>query len=316
MKEVAIGIDIGGTNTVFGIVDKSGRIIAEDKMLTKNYINFEDYIFALSTLIKKNLSKLNENYGLQGIGIGAPNGNYYNGTIEHAVNLNWKGILPLAKMIKNNFDVPVFVTNDANAGALGEKLYGGAKNMNHFIFITLGTGLGSGIVTNGKLLYGCDGFAGEIGHTNAIPDGRLCGCGKKGCLETYVSATGIVKTAYQFLKETKEKSILRNIPEFSSKDIFDAAVKKDRIALQIFDYTSEILGKSLADSVAYLSPQAIFLFGGLANAGNLLLKPAKQYMEENLLEVYKNKVNILPSQLEGNSAAVLGASALVWDELS
>jgi len=316
MKELAIGIDIGGTNTVFGLVEQSGNIVSENKMSTRGYTDFKTYIKALSILIKNELSLLKEGIVLKGIGIGAPNGNYYRGTIEHAANLDWKGILPIADVVNKQFGVPVFVTNDANAGALGEKIYGGAKGMNHFIFITLGTGLGSGIVTNGKILYGHDGFAGEIGHTNAISEGRLCGCGKKGCLETYVSATGIVKTANEFLNKKNEESILRNITEFTSKDIFNAAVKKDKIALQVFDFTAEILGKALADSIAYLSPETIFLFGGLANTGDLLIKPAKKYMEHNLLEIYKNKVEIVKSGIPGNYAAILGASALVWEELS
>ncbi len=301
---------------VFGLADKTGRIISENKMLTKGHSNFGAYIDSLSILVKKELSLLKDDFELKGIGIGAPNGNYYKGTVEHAANLEWKGILPVVDMIKEQFDVPVFITNDANAGALGEKLYGGAKNMTDFIFITLGTGLGSGIISKGKLLYGHDGFAGEIGHTNVIPGGRLCGCGRKGCLETYVSATGIVRTAVDFLKESNEDSLLRAIEDdFSSEDIYNAAVKKDRIALRVFNYTAEILGKALADSVAYVSPQAIFMFGGLANAGDLLLKPVKKYMEDNLLEIYKNKVQILPSQLSGNNAAVLGAGALVWEEI-
>ncbi len=315
MKQITIGIDIGGTNTVFGIVGESGKILSKNKMSTRGHADFETYIKALSSLIRRDLSLFKENIELKGIGIGAPNGNYYRGTIEYAANLDWKGILPIADVVKKQFGVPVFVTNDANAGALGEKLYGGAKEMNHFIFITLGTGLGSGIVTNGKLLYGHDGFAGEMGHTNAISNGRLCGCGKKGCLEAYASATGIVITAKELLEDSKEDSLLRNKIEISSKDIFDAAKKSDILALKIFNYTAKILGKSLADSVAYLSPQAIFLFGGLANAGDLLLKPTKQYMEDNLLEIYKNKVKISPSQLEGNTAAILGASALVWEKI-
>lgn len=316
MKEIVTGIDIGGTNTVFGIVDRTGNILSEHKISTKGYKNVQKYIHELSLMIKKEISLLSEDYELKGIGIGAPNGNFFRGTIEYAANLEWKGIIPIADLVKEHFDVPVFVTNDANAGALGEMLYGGAKGMNDFIFITLGTGLGSGIVTGGKLLYGHDGFAGEIGHTNVIPDGRLCGCGRKGCLETYASATGIVKTSVELLEQINEESLLRVTGfNISSENIYKAALKGDAIALKAFDFTAEILGKALADSVAYLSPEAIFMFGGLSNAGDLLLKPVKKYMEDNLLEICKNKVRILKSQLSGNNAAILGEGALVWQEL-
>ncbi len=316
MEQVTVGIDIGGTNTVFGIVNENGNVLSEIKFSTKGHKNIHQYIEKLSLSIKDALSELNKNFKLKGIGIGAPNGNFYKGTIEYAANLDWKGVIPFVKMLKENFNVPVFITNDANAGALGEKIYGGAKNINDFIFITLGTGLGSGIISNGKLLLGHDGFAGEIGHTNAIPHGRLCGCGKKGCLETYASASGLVKTAVEFLEKYEEDSLLRQIKDFSSKDIYKAALKKDRVALKVFDFTAKILGISLADSVAYLSPEVIFLFGGLANAGKLLLKPVKNYMEENLLEVYKNKVQIKMSELDGNNAAILGASALVLQQIN
>ncbi|MCD4794324.1 MAG: ROK family protein [Bacteroidales bacterium] len=316
MKEIVIGIDIGGTNTVFGIVDRVGNILSEQKLSTKGYKNVQKYVDELSSVIKKEFLLLNKEFALKGIGIGAPNGNFYKGTIEHAANLEWKGIIPIADLVKEQFDVPVLITNDANAGALGEKLYGGAKNMNDFIFITLGTGLGSGIVSNGKLIYGHDGFAGEIGHTIAVPDGRECGCGRKGCLETYASATGIVRTAKEILKQSSGNSLLRNIDlgELSSKLIYEKAKLGDELAKSVFDFTSEILGKSLADAVAYTSPEAVFLFGGLANAEDLLLKPVKDYMEKNLLSIYKNKVKILPSVLKNGQAALLGAAALIWTE--
>jgi len=312
MKEIAIGIDIGGTNTVFGIIDKSGKVFSEYKFPTSGHENLQAYINELCLQIKNHLDSLGNNIQLKGIGIGAPNANFYNGTIEHAANLDWKGVLPFTDMIKQHFNIPVYITNDANAAALGEKIFGGAKEMNDFIFVTLGTGLGSGIFANGKLIYGHDGFAGELGHINAIPNGRACGCGKKGCLETYVSATGIVNNAIDILKFSKEDSLLRDINDISSKDIFEAAKKDDIIALQTFDFTANILGISLADAVAILSPEAIFLFGGLANSGDFIMKPTKEYMEDNLLEVFKNKIKILPSQLESGHAAILGASALVF----
>ncbi|NPA44106.1 MAG: ROK family protein [Chlorobi bacterium] len=312
MKEIAIGIDIGGTNTVFGIVDKKGNIISKNSILTSGHNDLQTYINVLSTSIKDLLNNLKDEFIFKGIGIGAPNANFHTGTIEHAANLDWKGVLPFADIMKEHFDVPVYLTNDANAAALGEKIYGGAKYMDDFILITLGTGLGSGIFANGRLIYGHSGFAGELGHINAIPNGRLCGCGKKGCLETYVSAKGIVNNAIDFLNSTDEDSLLRDIENFTSKDIYEAALKNDIIALQVFDFTANILGISLADAVAILNPEAIFLFGGLANAGDFILQPAKEYMEENLLEVFKDKVEILPSQLEGGNAAILGASALVF----
>ena len=311
MKEIAIGIDIGGTNTVFGIIDKSGKVISENKLPTKGHKNLDVYIKELCFLINEELKML-EQVSLKGIGIGAPNANYYKGTIEHAANLDWKGVLPFVDMMKEYFDVPIYITNDANAAALGEKIYGGAKEMNDFIFITLGTGLGSGIFANGKLIYGHDGFAGELGHINAIPNGRVCGCGKKGCVETYVSATGIVNTAIEFLEEREDQSILRNINKITSKDIYEAATQGDTLALEIFDFTAYILGIALADAVAILSPEAIFLFGGLANSGDYILTPTKEYMEENLLQVFKDKVDIKFSELDSGYAAILGASALVF----
>jgi glucokinase len=310
MKELAIGIDIGGTNTVIGIVDKSGNLYSEKKITTKGYGNFESYLNVIFLLIQNELSAIKETFRLSGIGIGAPNGNYYKGTIEHAANLEWKGILPIAEKFKKQFKVPIHITNDANAAALGEKIYGGAKNMKHFIVITIGTGLGSGIVINGNLLYGADGFAGEMGHTTAIVDGRLCGCGRKGCLETYVSATGIVRTYQELLSENQ--IIQKQVN--NSEEIYRLALLGNASAIKAFDYTANILGKALADAVAYFSPEAFFITGGLAEAGDLLIKPTKTYMEENLLEIYKNKIMVLQSELQGSFSAILGASALVWNE--
>jgi len=316
MKELCIGIDIGGTNTAIGIVDIDGNFSAENSISTNKYLGIDDFIDALNICIKESLDSININYILKGIGIGAPNGNYYNGTIEFAPNLNWNEIIPLSDMLNKHFHVPVVLTNDANAAAMGEMIYGSAKNLKDFIVITLGTGLGSGLIVDGKVVYGHDGFAGEIGHTIYDHNGRMCGCGRKGCLETYASATGIKRTAIELLDNTDIESILNKIPknELDSKDIYEAAVKGDKIALEAFDYTAKILGLKLADSVAYTSPEAIFLFGGLALSGDYILKPTKKYMEENLLKIYKNKVRLELSGLMGKNAAVLGAAALIWKE--
>ncbi len=317
MKELSVGIDIGGTNTKIGLVDKDGNFRAENNIPTAKYLKIEDYIEALTQAVNESLNSVTENYVLKGIGIGAPNGNYYSGSIEFAPNLNWEGKIPLAELLNKNFHVPILLTNDANAAAMGEMIYGAAKGIKNFIMITLGTGLGSGIVVDGKLVYGHDGFAGEVGHTIYDPKGRDCGCGRKGCLETYASATGIRKTALELLKNSDKESILRELPEeeISSKAIHDAAVKGDKLALECFDYTARILGLKLADSIAYTSPEAIFLFGGLALSGDYILKPTKKYMEENLLKIFKNKVKLEISGLMGKNAAVLGAAALIWNEL-
>ncbi len=318
MKAIAIGVDIGGTSSKFGIVDIGGKIINKSSIPTKGYGNEEKFIKKLCDELKLLLKKLDFEYELKGIGIGAPNGNFYKGTVEFAPNLEeWNDMVCLADLVKGHLNVPTLVTNDANAGALGEMLYGGAKNMNDFIYITLGTGLGSGIVSNGKMIYGHDGFAGEFGHTIVKKGGRECGCKRRGCLETYASATGITRTAVKLMCDSTQKSTLRsyNFKEIDSEKIYDAAKKGDKLALKAFDVTAEILGAALADAVAYFSPEAVFLFGGLANAGDLLLKPVKEYMEENLLNIFKNKVKILPSKLKSGNAAILGASALVWAEV-
>lgn len=316
MKELCIGIDIGGTNTVIGVVDIDGNFSAENSISTKKYKKIDDFIKALNICIKESLNSINTNFVLKGIGIGAPNGNYYNGTIEYAPNLNWNEIIPLSDILNKHFHIPVVLTNDANAAAMGELIYGAAKNLNDFIVITLGTGLGSGLVVDGKVVYGHDGFAGEIGHTIYDPNGRLCGCGRKGCLETYASATGIKRTVIELLTNSDTQSSLIKIPEdeLNSKDIYEAAVKGDKLALEAFDYTARILGLKLADSIAYTSPEAIFLFGGLALSGDYILKPTKKYMEENLLKIYKNKVRLELSGLMGKNAAILGAAALIWKE--
>jgi len=317
MKKVVAGMDIGGTNTRFGIVDREGKIYAEDSIHTDNYRDISSFIEHISGTIRKMLKNFEKEVSLRGIGIGAPNANYYSGSIEYAPNLNWKGVIPFADLLKKVFDIPVVLTNDANAAALGEMMYGGARSMRDFIVITLGTGLGSGIVVNGNVVYGHDGFAGELGHVTAVENGRLCGCGRKGCLETYVSATGIRRTVVELLARMNEESNLRKIPfeELSSKKISGAAEKGDRIALKAFEITGKILGKNLADTVALFSPESIFLLGGLASAGDLIFKPTSEYMEKNLFKVFRNKVKILPSGLTGANAAVLGAAGLIWKEL-
>jgi glucokinase len=318
MKEVVIGIDIGGTYTKYGIVDREGNCIEEDFISTDTYNEFEAYLESLHSVIENAISAINEDILVKAVGIGAPNGNYYRGTIEHPPNLTWKGIIPVVDRLKSFFkDIPIVLTNDANAAAIGEMIYGGAKGMKDFIVITLGTGLGSGIVVNGNVVYGHDGFAGELGHVNVKLKGRDCGCGKKGCLETYVSATGIKRTVFQLLADRTVDSELRGISfnDLTSKMVSEAAKKGDPIALEAFEYTGRILGSKLADAVGHTSPEAIFLLGGLAKAKELIINPTKFYMEENLLPIYKNKVKILPSSLQDVNAGVLGASALAWSEL-
>lgn len=316
MQKVAIGIDIGGTSVKIGTVFENGEVKFRDSFLTKEFKEIEDFVDHLSEKIDHSLGQIDSGYQLTGVGIGAPNGNYYRGTIEHAPNLIWEGIIPLADMLKKKINTPVYLTNDANAAAIGEMTYGGAKNMKNFLMITLGTGLGSGFVANGKLILGHDGFAGELGHTIVNPEGRLCGCGRMGCLETYASASGIKRTILKYLSVRKEDSILRTVPsnKLSSKIIYDAAKDGDIVAKEAFEYTGKILGMKLADAIAITSPEAIFLFGGLANAGDLIFEPTKRYMEEYLLNIYKNKVKLLPSSLPKGDAAILGASALVWDQ--
>jgi glucokinase len=311
-------MDIGGTNTKIGLVAHDGQCLAQADLSTTDYPDVNKYVAAVRTEIDRMISASKTPVALTGIGIGAPNGNYYHGTIEHAPNLVWKGIVPLADMFRTFYPVPVALTNDANAAAIGEMLFGGAKDMRNFIVITLGTGVGSGIVVNGELLYGHDGFAGEIGHTIFDPQGRDCGCGRHGCLETYASAGGIVRTVFELLANSREASELRDIPfdTMTSKMVAEAAQRGDTIALQAFDRTGYILGLKLADSVAHLSPEAIFLFGGLAKAGDLIFKPTHRYMEENMLAIFKNKVKLLPSGLTHGNVAILGAAALIYKELN
>ncbi len=313
----AIGIDLGGTGTKFGIVDHVGNVLFSGEISTKKHTQIDTFIDELYD----QLSILIDNAGgvdkIKGIGVGAPNGNFYNGNIEYAPNLPWKGVIPLAELIATKFKLPVTLTNDANAAAIGEMMYGAAKGMKDFIMITLGTGVGSGIVANGQLIYGHDGFAGELGHTIVIPDGRMhAGTGKKGSLESYASATGVRLTAIELLEQSKEDSLLKSVDKNSldSKVVYDAAIKGDKLALEIFEFTGKILGLALANAVMFSSPEAIILFGGLMKAGDLILKPTRKYMEENLIQVFQNKVKILVSHLKESDAAILGASALVWEQ--
>ena len=329
MKKLAIGVDIGGINTAFGLVDENGDLYAESVISTKKYPYVDDYpayVEDLCDSMRALAQSLSFEYELTGIG--APNANYHKGTIETPANL-WKfkegdpnpdesrRVFPLADDISKCFGgVKTLITNDANAATIGEMIYGNAKGMRDFIMITLGTGLGSGFVANGEMVYGHDGFAGEFGHVIVERNGRECGCGRRGCLETYVSATGIKRTAFELMAKMNAPSKLRSIAfdDFDASMISAAAEQGDPIALEAFRYTGEMLGRALADVVTVTSPQAIFLFGGLSKAGKLIFEPTQWYMEENMLFVFKNKVKLLPSGIQGKNAAILGASALIWQE--
>lgn len=316
LHPLSIGIDIGGTGTKFGIVDRDGNLLFSDEISTKKHAEVGSFIDELYTALSALIDKAGGIGRMKGIGVGAPNGNYYTGTIEYAPNLPWKGIVPLAKLIENKFRLPVTLTNDANAAAIGEMMYGAAKGMKDFIMITLGTGVGSGIVANGQLIYGHDGFAGEVGHTIIIPDGRLHpGTGKKGSLESYASATGVRYTTLELLESTDTPSSLRDIPkdDIDSKKVYEAAIQGDGLARHVYEYTGRILGLALANCVMFSSPEAIILFGGLTKAGDLILKPTREHMEANLIQVFQNKVKLLISHLRESDAAILGASALVWE---
>jgi len=313
MKKLVAGIDIGGTNTKFGLVDSTGNILFKEMIPTDHFPIPEDLVTEVCEHIEKAFHPFAPNYQLAGVGIGAPNGNYFKGTIEFAPNLKWQGIIPLAKLFSERLNCKVILTNDANAAAIGEMLFGGAKGMNNFIFITLGTGLGSGIVVNSEMVYGHDSFAGEIGHVIMFTDGRQCGCGRRGCLETYCSATGIKRT-YSDLLISKHETPDSDKPA-DAKFIYDKAFSGNGNAIEAFNYTGNILGLALANSVAYTSPEAIFLFGGLALAGDFIFKPTIESFEKNLLAIYKNKIKILPSLLTENNAALLGAASLVWKEI-
>lgn len=313
-----VGIDIGGTNTKFGVVDRNGEIVEQGRVLTNAHTQVADFISDIHEKLMPMIDRVGGVKVFAGIGVGAPNGNYYTGNIEHAANLAWKGIIPLANMMSEKFSLPVKLTNDANAAAMGEMEYGCARGMKHFITITLGTGVGSGIVIDGKIVLGHDGFAGELGHVIVRPGGRLHkGTGSLGCLESYASATGVRATALELLETRKETpSLLRDIKdpeEITSQTVYECAIKGDAIANEIFEFTGQILGEALANFIMFSSPEAIVLFGGLTKAGDLILNPTRRAMEENLIQVFKNKVKLLYSQLKEADAAILGASALAWE---
>lgn len=316
-QQYAVGIDIGGTNTVFGIVDHRGDTLYRGAISSRKHEKIEDFIEELYQALQPAISQVGGIQNIKGIGIGAPNGNYYSGTIEYAPNLIWKGIIPLAKMITEKFGVPAALTNDANAAAVGEMMYGAAKGMKDFIMITLGTGVGSGIVANGHLIYGHDGFAGELGHITIIPNGRLHpGTNMCGSLESYASATGVAYTAREFLENRPaQDSLLRNYPadQIDSRIVYDCAMQGDAIAREVYEFTGQVLGMALANFVMFSSPEAIILFGGMTKAGDLIMKPTREHMEKNLLPIFQNKVKLIFSELKEADAAILGASALVWE---
>lgn len=308
---IAIGIDIGGTNTVWGVVDEAGSVLYRGTWPTARHAEAEPFVQAAAKDLQQVLRD-HPQWTLQGIGVGAPNGNFFNGTIEFAPNLQWKGIVPLRWLFQQHFSVPVWVTNDANAAAVGEQLFGCAKGHNDFVVVTLGTGVGSGFVVNGQLVYGHDGFAGELGHTIIERDGRLCGCTRKGCLETYASATGIVRTARERLASYEGQSLLQEVEALSAQAIAQCAEQGDALALDIFEVTGDYLGFSLANTVAITSPSLIVLYGGLAQAGDLIVRPTRKYMEQYMLNIFQNKVQLQLSTVPQNDAAILGAAALVW----
>jgi glucokinase len=315
-KELAVGIDIGGTNTKWGLVNHRGAIVQKGELKTDSFPTIESFIDALHETLMPVIDAVGDDKVVKGIGIGAPNGNYYKGTIEYAPNLHWKGIIHLTDLVTKRFNLPSSLTNDANAAAVGEMLYGAARGMRDFIMITLGTGVGSGIVANGQLIYGHDGFAGELGHTTIRPGGRKhWGTGMLGSLEAYCSATGIVLTAKELLHNSTEESTLRNysLDEIDAKRVFDCAIQGDKIAAEAYRITGEILGEALANFIMFSSPEAIVLFGGVIKAGDLIMQPTKEHMERNLLPIFQNKIKLVFSELKEADAAILGASALVWE---
>ena len=312
-----VGIDVGGQTTKLGVVDARGTVLAQTVIRTDTYTDIAPYISELAVALNKVIADAGVEGKVKGIGVGAPNGNYYTGTIENAVNLSWGGTqtIEFSKLLSEAMNgLPVALTNDANAAAVGEMTYGAARGMKNFIMITLGTGVGSGIVINGDVVYGHDGFAGELGHVAAVRNnGRTCNCGKTGCLETYASATGVARTAREWLELSNEPSVLRNLDNISSKDVYEAAQEGDALALKIFEFTGKILGRSFADFIAFSAPEAIVLFGGLARAKEFLLTPIEDAMNANVLPLWKGKVKIVFSQLKESDAAILGASALAWE---
>ncbi len=319
LKQYVIGLDLGGTNSVFGIVDARGEIKATTAIKTGAYDNVDDYVKASVEALQPVIDQVGGIDKIKAMGIGAPNGNYYTGTIEFAPNLPWAhdGIVPLADMFSKKLGIPVAMTNDANAAAMGEMAYGAARGMKNFIEITLGTGVGSGIVINGQVVYGCDGFAGELGHVVVVrgENGRPCGCGRTGCLEAYCSATGVARTAREMLQKTNRPSLLRELePEkITSLDVSIAAGKGDELAKEIYEFTGKMLGEACADFAAFSSPEAFIIFGGMAKAGDLLMTPLKKSYDEHVLKIFKGRAKFLTSSLDGSSAAVLGASAVGWD---
>lgn len=319
IKPYVIGLDLGGTNSVFGIVDARGEIKATTAIKTQSYDTVEDYVDACVDALQVIIDQVGGIETIKAMGIGAPNGNYYNGTIEFAPNLSWAhdGVVPLAKMFSERLGgIPVGLTNDANAAAVGEMTYGVARGMKNFIVITLGTGVGSGIVINGQLVYGCDGFAGELGHVTMVREGgRMCGCGRLGCLECYCSATGVARSAREFLEKSQEPSLLREMDpaKITSLDVSIAASKGDALAKRIYEFTGDMLGKACADFAAFSSPEAFIFFGGMTKAGDLIMKPIEKSYNDNVLKIFKGKAKFLVSGLDGSSAAVLGASAIGWE---
>lgn len=316
VKSLVIGLDLGGTNSVFGIIDREGKVLTTASIKTQGFPNVETYVEDSVKAVMQIVEQVGGIEKIHAMGIGAPGGNYYNGTIEQAANLEWaKGIVPLADMFASRLDIPVAITNDANAAAMGEMIYGEAVGMKNFVELTLGTGVGSGIVANGQLIYGCDGFAGELGHMIVEPEGRPCGCGRKGCLETYCSATGVVRTTVAMLEESTDATSLRDIPreELTSYDVYKAAMTGDAMAQEVFRQTGRRIGVACANIATFLSPEAFIFFGGLAQAGDLLFRPMEEAYNENVLSLYKGKAKFLKSGLDGAKAAVLGASAIAWE---
>ena len=316
-SQYVVGIDVGGQTTKLGVVDARGTVLSQTVIRTDTYTDIEPYIAELAEALNKIIKESNTEGLVKGIGVGAPNGNYYTGTIENAVNLSWGGskTIEFAKLLSEAMNgLPVALTNDANAAAVGEMTYGAARGMKNFIMITLGTGVGSGIVINGDVVYGHDGFAGELGHVAAVRNnGRTCNCGKTGCLETYASAIGMARTAREWLELSDEPSLLRSLDNITSKDVYEAAKEGDKLALKVFDFTGKMLGRSFADFIAFSSPEAIVLFGGLARAKEFLVGPIEEAMNANVLPLWRNKVKIVFSQLKESDAAILGASALAWE---
>ena len=313
---MVVGIDVGGQTSKIGVVDARGNVLAQTVIRTDTYSDVAPYIAELAEAVKKVIKEAGAEGKVRGIGVGAPNGNYYTGTIENAPNLVWgRQRVEFAKLLSEAMGgLPVALTNDANAAAVGEMTYGAARGMKNFIMIPLGTGVGSGIVINGEVVYGHDGFAGELGHTAAVRNnGRTCGCGKTGCLETYASATGVARTAREWLELSDEPSLLRGLDSIASKDVYEAAKEGDKLALKIFEFTGKSLGRSFADFVAFSAPEAIVLFGGLARAKEFLTEPILESMNANLLPLWRNKVELVYSQLKESDAAILGASALAWE---